>query len=259
MIDLTPLDVRKKRGDFNRGMRGYDPGEVDGYLELVAERLETLVKENLTLKERSARLGEQVRSQEGRERAVQEALVTAQELREDILGQARREADLIQREADSKAAEQRRAADEIVAQARRTAQKEADRILEEARTRLSDIQDSIQELERRRVRFLKSFRSLLERELGDVEAEEVRLPMEEEAFEIALHGPRALEPAEREDLPAATGPVVDVREMAPDTDEEPQAAENADDGSRSQGTWTSAAVYDAPEGQPEDDATVRGA
>ena len=28
MIDLTPLDVRKKRGDFKRGLRGYDTVET---------------------------------------------------------------------------------------------------------------------------------------------------------------------------------------------------------------------------------------
>ena len=39
MIDLTPLDVRSKRGDFRRILRGYEPQEVDTFLELVAERL----------------------------------------------------------------------------------------------------------------------------------------------------------------------------------------------------------------------------
>ena len=29
MIDLTPLDVRKKKGDFAKSMRGYEPGPVD--------------------------------------------------------------------------------------------------------------------------------------------------------------------------------------------------------------------------------------
>ncbi|MFH1765104.1 MAG: DivIVA domain-containing protein, partial [Gemmatimonadota bacterium] len=36
MIDLTPLDVRKKRGDFRRILRGYDPEEVDTFMDLVA-------------------------------------------------------------------------------------------------------------------------------------------------------------------------------------------------------------------------------
>ena len=44
MIDMTPLDVRNKRGDFKKIMRGYDPQEVDIFLELVAERLEALVQ-----------------------------------------------------------------------------------------------------------------------------------------------------------------------------------------------------------------------
>lgn len=44
MIDLTPLDVRKKRGDFAKGLRGYDIQEVDTFLDLVAERMEELVR-----------------------------------------------------------------------------------------------------------------------------------------------------------------------------------------------------------------------
>ena len=38
MIDLTPLDVRKKKADFRRGLRGYDIEEVDAFLDLAAER-----------------------------------------------------------------------------------------------------------------------------------------------------------------------------------------------------------------------------
>ena len=55
MIDLTPLDVRNKRGDFKKLMRGYDPQEVDVFLEIVAERLEMLTRENIALK--ALRLG----------------------------------------------------------------------------------------------------------------------------------------------------------------------------------------------------------
>ncbi len=149
MIDLTPLDVRKKRGDFAKQLRGYDADEVDSFLELVAERLEALVKENLTLKERTARLSDQLRSQEGRERAVQEALVTAQELREDILGQARREADLLQREARADAEEARRAIEDQADRLKRETTEHVDLLLEKARNRIHDLQASIEELEHR--------------------------------------------------------------------------------------------------------------
>ena len=44
MIDLTPLDVRNKRGDFKKKLGGgYDSQEVDTSLELVPEGLELLV------------------------------------------------------------------------------------------------------------------------------------------------------------------------------------------------------------------------
>ena len=103
MIDLTPLDVRNKRGDFKKLMRGYDPAEVDVFLELAAERLEVLVRENLQLRERTQTLQNQVDAQVGREQAVQDALVTAQELRADIQSQSQREADHVLREAEADA------------------------------------------------------------------------------------------------------------------------------------------------------------
>ena len=164
MIDLTPLDVRKKRGDFTKALRGYDAAEVDTFIELVAERMEDLVKENLQLKERSERLGEQVDAQDGREQAVQEALVTAQTLRQEVKEQAKREAQLLEREARGRI-------EQIV--------QEADRLLDERRAALDD-------LERHRIRFLKAFRTLLERELDAVEVESNRAPLEDVTLDLEL-------------------------------------------------------------------------
>lgn len=171
MIDLTPLDVRKKRGDFAKTFRGYDVSEVDSFLELVAERMEVLVKENLKLQERSDRLGEQVNTHEGRENAIQDALVTAQELRRDVESQAQREAELMVREA-------RGQIDEMV--------REAGKLLVERRSVL-------EELERQRERFLKAFRMLLEREMDTVESELSREPIEDITLDIDV-GARGLNP-----------------------------------------------------------------
>jgi cell division initiation protein len=154
MIDLTPLDVRKKRGDFAKGMRGYERKEVDHFLELVAERLEELVKENLTLKERVERLGAQVDGQEGREKAVQDALVTAQELRKEIKEQAHREAEMIRWEARA----------------------DAERIHSEVERVIQERRKDLVELDKARARFLKGFRTLLERQLDGLEVEEASSP-----------------------------------------------------------------------------------
>jgi cell division initiation protein len=166
MIDLTPLDVRKKRGDFRRAMRGYDPEEVDIFLEVVADRLEELVKENMTLRERASSLGTRLETQEGRERAVQDALVTAQQLREEIRGQAQKEADFIRREAEAR----------------------IERAVDAARAKMVEFKGALQDLERQRARFLKGFRSALERELDSVEIEEQRTPLDDFTLEIDLSG-----------------------------------------------------------------------
>jgi len=173
MIDLTPLDVRNKRGDFRKGLRGYESVEVDTFLEIVAERLEALVRENLQIKERSHALERQVKLQVEREEAVRDALVTAQELRTEIREQARREADKLVEDARTEA---RRLVAEAEAEVRiraRGAERKAD-----------DIARSLAELERGRLRFLRSFRQLLEREMDLVEVEEARMPLEDRAFEL---------------------------------------------------------------------------
>ena len=164
MIDLTPLDVRKKRGDFAKGLRGYDTQEVDVFLELVAERMEALVKENLTLRARTDRLEERVVTQEGKEKAVQEALVTAQELRQDVKTQARREAKLMEREARGR----------------------IEGMIVEGKKLLKERRAAIRELERQRDRFLKTFRTFLERELDTVEVEFGRAPLEDDTLDLDL-------------------------------------------------------------------------
>ena len=179
MIDLTPLDVRNKRRDFRKGMRGYETQEVDSFLELAAERLEELVRENLQLKERTQALEAQVRSQTDREAAVRDALVTAQELRTEIREQARQEADKIVEDAHT---ESRRMIAEAEAEVRirlRNSERKADMI-----------ERSLAELERGRLRFLRSFRQLLEREMDVVEVEEARTPLDDRSFELDL-GPFA--------------------------------------------------------------------
>jgi len=179
MIDLTPLDVRNKRGDFRKQMRGYDPQEVDVFLEIASERLEELVRENIVLRERSETLERQVGAQTGREQAVHEALVTAQELRADIQSQAQREADHIVRESETEA---RRLAAEAEANVRN--------LLRDAERRLALGRDALEEMERRRTLFLKAFRQLLERELDVVDVADQRAPLEDRPIDLDLGGGR---------------------------------------------------------------------
>jgi DivIVA domain-containing protein len=205
MIDLTPLDVRNKRGDFKRLMRGYDPQEVDVFLEMVADRLEVLVRENLQLNERTESLQDQVATQSEREQAVQDALVTAQELRADIRAQAQREAEHVVKEAQ---AEGRNLITRAEGEAKRIvndAEAESLERVRELERRIDLAGTTIQELERRRVRFLKEFRGLLARELDVVEVEQEKLPFEERAIDLDL-GVRRSAPRRQTGLPRETEP-----------------------------------------------------
>lgn len=163
-MDLTPLDIRKKRSDFSRVLRGYDPGEVDAFLEMVAERVEEVVRENRSLQERLQALTDQVQGQEGREKAVQEALVAAQQLRDQIRAQARREAELLRREAEG----------------------EAEQAVSAGEQAVEEIRSSLRDLERRRRQFLERHRRFLERELDHLEAEEARTPKEVPSLQVDL-------------------------------------------------------------------------
>ncbi len=167
MIDLTPLDVRKKKGDFRRSVRGYDPELVDDFLDMVAERLEELVKQNVALTERAEHLQEQVASYREREKALNEALVTAQQLRAEAQAQADREAELVRREA----------------------QGQAERIIEEGQRSYRELIREIEALEARRRQFFRAFHSMLERFSADLELEESRFEETIPAPPPPLRGP----------------------------------------------------------------------
>ncbi len=152
MIDLTPLDVRKKRGDFRPAMRGYDRAAVDDFLETAAARMEELVREQNAMAARLDSMTDAIAAYRDRERAMNEALVSAQQLREDVREQAAREADLVLREARA----------------------EAERIVGEARRQAGAAAEALKRLQGQRVRFLRLFRTLVERQLAEIEAEEDR-------------------------------------------------------------------------------------
>lgn len=166
MIDLTPLDVRKKKGDFRRTVRGYDPELVDDFLDMVAERLEELVKQNVALSERTEQLEEQIGSFREREKALNEALVTAQQLRAEAEDQARREAELVRREAENR----------------------AENIVEQGRRSLRDLKREVEMLAKRKRQFIKGFRALLEKHLSELEVDEGRLVEDAQELMNAVDG-----------------------------------------------------------------------
>jgi cell division initiation protein len=100
---LTAMEIEKQ--EFGRRFRGCDPEEVRLYLESVAGEIERLNLENAEFQEELGLLRRQL--DEGREKreALQETLITAQKMSEEIKVTARTEAELVVREARTRGEE----------------------------------------------------------------------------------------------------------------------------------------------------------
>ncbi len=145
-FQLTPQDVRTH--DFARTFRGYDPRQVDAFKQRLAEEIDRLNRERVQAEERLKSAQDQLRAYRERERALNEALIAAQQLRTDTRVQAEREAQMIVHEAEAEGAR-------IVDRA-----KLDERIVRE-RTSAAVGQFNA---------YVASFRFLLERQLGEVDA-----------------------------------------------------------------------------------------
>ena len=143
---LTPLDVRKQ--EFRKTLRGYDTLGVEDFRMRVADALERTLRDRSVLEERVAALTEQLRVFRERERAMNEALVAAQQLRQDTRAAAERESQVIVREAEA----------------------EAKRLLDEARGAENAVQARMAETERQFQQYVGGFRALLERQLAELRA-----------------------------------------------------------------------------------------
>lgn len=109
---ITPLDIQQKQ--FPIRFRGFDVEEVYAFLEIVREEMENLLRENAFLKEQIQRLESQLKEFRDMEVTLRETLMTAQQMVEEYKNNARKQAELIIKEAELKAEQMVRSAQEKV-------------------------------------------------------------------------------------------------------------------------------------------------
>lgn len=105
---LAPLDIQKMR--FNQRMRGFDTTEVEGFLVLVAEELAGRLAQIEKLDRENKYYRQRLEEAMQREHQLQQTLLRAQKVSDEITNHARREAELTVKEAEMMA-------DKIVQQA----------------------------------------------------------------------------------------------------------------------------------------------
>lgn len=102
-MKLTPLDIHHK--EFRNSLRGYNPEEVDDFLDEVADEFERLFKENIDLSEKLEAASSRVRAYADMERTLQNTMVAAQSSADDMRARAEAESARMVADAESKAHE----------------------------------------------------------------------------------------------------------------------------------------------------------
>src|SRR6478752_2289712 len=90
---LTPLDIQKMR--FPQKMRGFDPTEVENFLSLVAEELAGKASQRDRAERENRYYRQRLEETEQREHQLQQTLLQAQKVSDEITANARREAELM--------------------------------------------------------------------------------------------------------------------------------------------------------------------
>ena len=99
---LTPMDIRQQQFAVKL-LRGFDPQEVDAFLDEMADSWDELVKENDLLKGQLGTVEDRLRALEAPEKTLQETLITTQKMAEEFRESSKRAADIVLREAQLQA------------------------------------------------------------------------------------------------------------------------------------------------------------
>jgi cell division initiation protein len=138
-LKISPLDIQQQqfKGKFFGGL---DPQDVDAFLQMVAEEMENLIRENNDLKEQARKVAADMAEMGQRETDLRETMLAAQKVTEEMKANARKEATLLISEAELK----------------------GERILSDSEKKLIELNNQVQDIRRQKMQFETAFKSLLD-------------------------------------------------------------------------------------------------
>ena len=140
-MKITPIDISGH--GFGQKFRGFDPEEVRSFLNLVSSEFEAVILERNAVQEKLGQVEASVSDLRERERILKETLLTAQKLADGIREEARKEAQVIVREAEVKASQ----------------------LLDQAARKAGELEGAIQALRVEREAFAQRIRSAVDQHL----------------------------------------------------------------------------------------------
>lgn len=142
---ITPLDIQNK--EFNVGFRGYKMEEVESFLDDLIVDYEKLYKENIELKDKIARVTENLNHYDNIEDTLKNTLVVAQKTAEEVNLNAKQKAEQIIKEAEESSR----------------------KIIEKANTEVINIQRQYEEIKKEINIFKMRFETLLKSQIETFE------------------------------------------------------------------------------------------
>ncbi len=97
-MKVTPIDIQQKR--FHVVFRGYERTEVEMFLDLVRDQMESLIRELTDLRDFKESYNQRLHELNEKEEVVKKTMFMTQKLMEDQKDNARREAALIIKDAE---------------------------------------------------------------------------------------------------------------------------------------------------------------
>lgn len=140
-MPLTPLDIHNK--EFSRRLRGYDEDEVNEFLDQVIKDYETIIRENKELHNEMLSLQEKLNHFANIEDTLSKTIIVAQEAADEVRHNAKKEAQLIVKEAE----------------------KNADRIVNDSLNKARKVSLEVEELKKQASIYRARFRTLVEAQL----------------------------------------------------------------------------------------------
>ncbi|WPQ55258.1 DivIVA domain-containing protein [Paenibacillus polymyxa] len=140
-MPLTPLDIHNK--EFARRLRGYDEDQVNEFLDQVIKDYEGVIRENKELSTQLLNVQEKLDHFATIEDTLSKTIIVAQEAADEVRNNAKKESQLIVKEAE----------------------KNADRIVNEAFSKSRKIALEVEELKKQASIYRARFRTLVEAQL----------------------------------------------------------------------------------------------
>lgn len=137
-MKITSWEVKNQK--FKKKFKGYDPLEVDSFLEILAGEVEEGTKEINLLKEKISSLENKLSEYRNMEETLQNVILATQKTAEELKKNAEKEAELLLREANLR----------------------SQRLLEESNSKLSGLKKGIHELSNLKEGYLLRLKSMLE-------------------------------------------------------------------------------------------------